>query len=115
MEKRFPIGHVLSVTTGKLLAPIDNLYKILDYMTGESLYTHELPEYSNKVKPYIFERYPELKEVDDSSVNRDNWEMWLKEQEDKYGKSLLIPKVDVHRTDGPIESFIRIKEELSKK
>jgi len=115
MGKKFHLGVVLSVTSGKLLAPIGNLYKILDYMTGEELYTHELPSYNKLCKPYILEKYPNLANVDTSEVNRDNWKEFLDKQVSIYGEYLEVPKAkDVKRIDDPISSWARITKELEK-
>jgi len=116
MGKKFDLGTILTVTTGKLLTPdIDNLYKILDYMTGEELFTHELPEYSRMCKPYILERYPNLANVDVSEVNKDNYKEFLDKQVSIYGEYLEVPKAkDVKRIDDPISSWARITSELKK-
>ena len=45
----YDLGTVLSVTTGTLLTKIGNVYKILNYMTGDNLFTHQLPRVSKEV------------------------------------------------------------------
>ncbi len=60
MEK-FHIGTVLSVTAGFLLAPeprMKNVYKILNYMTGDDLFTHQLPRALGEVRPEINKQLP---------------------------------------------------------
>ena len=41
--REFPLGVVLSITTGKLLCPIGDVYDILNFLTGDNLFTHQLP------------------------------------------------------------------------
>ena len=67
--KKFHILDVLSVTTGRLLSPrgMDGIYDILGFMTGEDLFTHQLPRASDVCKPYLLRRFPKL----DSSKMRD--------------------------------------------
>lgn len=60
MSKRFTLGVVLSVTTGKLLCPFDELHEFLDYLTGQSLFTHQLPRAADSARPYIFSIYPDV-------------------------------------------------------
>lgn len=68
VEREFDIGDVLSVTTGVLLcsvsgtrrSPIEGVYDILNYMTGESLYTHQLPRVCKEAAPVILARYPQF-------------------------------------------------------
>ncbi|MGN6724099.1 MAG: DUF7736 domain-containing protein [Marmoricola sp.] len=61
----FHIGDVLSVTTGRLVSPshIDGIYRILNFMTGDDLFTHELPRASRECEPHLREQLPELAKV----------------------------------------------------
>ena len=45
MSRDFHIGDILSVTTGRLVSPrrMDGVYDILNFMTGDNLFTHQLP------------------------------------------------------------------------
>jgi len=70
-EKQYHISTILCITTGRLVAhtklgyqyPIYAVYDILDYMSGESLYTHALPRVADEAKPVILALYPQLAEV----------------------------------------------------
>lgn len=69
MSKSFTLDAVLTVTSGILLTPIDELYKILDYLTGQQLFTHQLPRAADFAKPHILKKYPELKNIDIPEVS----------------------------------------------
>ena len=60
--KQFHLGDVLSITTGRLVSPrhIDGVYDILNFMTGDNLFTHQLPRASDECKPYLVEQFPQL-------------------------------------------------------
>lgn len=60
--KTFPLGTVLSVTTGLLLSPdgIGGVYEILNHMTGDNLYTHQLPRVSRECEPHLLRQFPVL-------------------------------------------------------
>ena len=60
MSKQFHLGDVLSVTSDFLLSPrkIDGVYDILNYMTGDDLYTHQLPRASKECKPWLLRKHP---------------------------------------------------------
>ncbi len=90
--KKFHLGDVLSITTGRLVSPrhIDGVYDILGFMTGESLFTHQLPRAGDACKPALFEQHPQLKDVDASNVNEKNYKQWLAEQVAKYGEKLSV-------------------------
>jgi hypothetical protein len=94
---------------------MDGIYDILDFMTGDSLFTHQLPRVSDECKPYLLEQFPELKGVDASGVNTKNWKEWLDEQVAKYGEKLvvkLIPKT-AHTVKNPVEEMFEMKEKVS--
>lgn len=90
MKQRFDLGTVLSITTGTLLTPIDNIYKILNHISGRELFTHELPEVAKQVSAIILYQYPELKKVDTSKVNTTNWKSFLEEQIKLYGNTFRL-------------------------
>ena len=48
-SKRFHISDILSITTGRLVATrhVEGIYDILGFMTGEELFTHQLPRASS--------------------------------------------------------------------
>lgn len=58
--KQFDLATVLSVTTGRLLCDMDNVYAILNHITGDNLFTHALPRASRFASPLILAKYPEL-------------------------------------------------------
>ena len=89
-KESFSLGTVLSVTTGKLLCPIDGVYRILNFMTGDNLFTHQLPRVSRECAPHLLKQFPALADVDVSTVTPDNWQAWLHEQEAKHGDVLEV-------------------------
>lgn len=102
--KRFKLGQILSVTTGILLCDIDGLYGILNYLTGDELYTHALPRASRESAPWLKRRLPFLNEIELPEVNKDNWESVVEQLEKQYGKYHKlqpIPK-DEHQVIDPI-------------
>ena len=56
MEKEFTTGQVLSAATGILMCEIGAVYEILNYMTGESLMTHQLPRVIREAQPVLLKR-----------------------------------------------------------
>ena len=59
---KFPLGTVLSVTTGRLLSPdgIGGVYAILSHMTGDTLYTHQLPRALDACAGPLLAQHPDL-------------------------------------------------------
>lgn len=66
--KAFSVRTILSVTTGRLLTesagPDDNglgdMYRLLEWMTGESPFTHQLPRFGKECEPWLLGWFPEL-------------------------------------------------------
>lgn len=61
-KKRFHISDVLSITTGRLVSNrhIGGVYDILGFMTGENLFTHQLPRASEQCRPFLAAQFPQL-------------------------------------------------------
>lgn len=100
--RQFQLGDVLSITTGKLVSPrlIDGVYDILNYMTRDNLFTHQLPRAMRECAPWVLRQHPQLGEIDASSVSKGCWQDWLSEQVDRFGETLdvePIPRDDHER------------------
>jgi hypothetical protein len=60
--KVFHISDVLTVTTGRLVSAshMDGVYDILNFLTGDSLYTHALPRAMKECEPWLRAQFPTL-------------------------------------------------------
>ena len=95
--KDFHIGDILSITTGKLVSPrhMKGVYDILDWMTGESLFTHQLPRVGREAKPILLAMHPQLARVDENAeINPGNIDAWLASRVAEFGEVLPVPKFD---------------------
>ena len=110
-QKHFPLGDILSITTGRLVSrtEVDGVYRILNYMTSSDLFTHQLPRASTVCAPVLLSQHPQLrdvivpKEFDDSAHV---WR-WLAEQEANYGATLPVASLngDEYEVCNPIEEL----------
>ena len=59
MTRDFPLGTVLSVTDGRLLSPdgIGGIYAILNFLTGDDLFTHQPPRASDECRPWLLRQH----------------------------------------------------------
>lgn len=64
--KRFHISDILSGITGRLVSRggIDGIYRILNHMTGDDLYTHQLPRAFRACAPALKEQFPDLADAE---------------------------------------------------
>lgn len=63
--KQFKLSQVLSITTGRLLCEMGDVYEILNFITGDNLFTHALPRASRFAEPLILEAHPKLAITDE--------------------------------------------------
>lgn len=63
--RTFPLGDVLTITTGRLVAAggMDAVYEILNFLTGDSLHTTQLPRAKRWAAPLILDANPKLRAV----------------------------------------------------
>jgi hypothetical protein len=110
----FETGVVLSITTGKLLCEMGRVYDILNYMTGDNLFTHQLPRVVQECKPILLQQHPELATIDANEVNKDNWQECLASYVEQVGDLLeVLPIMDdnVHEAIDPIEEAVAMMGE----
>lgn len=60
--KSFPIGVVLTLTTDHLVSPshMDGVYEALRFLTGEDVYTHQIPRVMRECGPWLKTQFPLL-------------------------------------------------------
>jgi hypothetical protein len=105
-SKLFDLGSILSVTTGIMLVEdIGKLYKILNYMTGENLFTHQLLRASKSCAESLLTQFPKLREVTGDDVDTGNWQDWLTCQKKEFGWFFdVIPKTSSYEAQNPQDS-----------
>lgn len=62
MAKQFHISDVLSITTGRLVSTrhMQGVYEILNFLTGDQLFTHQLPRAQRECEPWLRTQFPQL-------------------------------------------------------
>ena len=99
VAKNFHIGIVLSITGDKLMSPteppIDGVYQILNYMTDDNLFTHQLPRACKECRPALLKQYPALANWADD-VTPENFRERLADAEKQFGKELSVEPLAQH-------------------
>lgn len=85
--RTFPLGVVLSASTGRLLCPLPDLHEALEYMVSSPVLAHAVPSIAPFVRADIWRQHPDLHGVDASGVTRENWSEWLDEQVALFGET----------------------------
>lgn len=107
--KAFATADVLGTITGRLLGEIGGIYQVLNWMTGESVYTHQLPRIGREARPVILAMHPQLQQAMDEreQISPENWREWLQTWEDRYGPTIAVPKfnADTHERIDPLSEL----------
>ncbi len=111
-EKIFPICDVLSVATGRLMGGIGGVYEVLNWMTGESLMTHQIPRVSREALPVLLARHPSLIDAvaEACNVTTANYATWLETWTDRYGAEIAVPTMDAdaHERIDPMSELVEM-------
>jgi len=109
MTQAFPLAHVLSIIGSKpLTEDIDDIYKLLNFMTGEDLYTHQLIRARQEVVPHVLRQNPQLSGYDDTNVTPTNWRETLAGMEARYGKFIPLTSIPDYKPLDPITEAERM-------
>lgn len=92
--KQFDLAHVVTAATGIMLTPdVGGMYRILGWMTGEDLMTHQIPRAFGPCQEALLRAFPQLAEIDRNSIGPHNWAQRLAELKEQYGDSFDVPKL----------------------
>lgn len=112
--KEFHISDVLSITTGRLVSTrhIGGVYDILNWMSGENLFTHQLPRVGREAGHVLLAAFPELAaaQEDAERVTADNCDNFVAKMVARFGATRKVPKLN----DGQHESIDPMSELVEK-
>lgn len=74
--KSYHLTAILNITTGRLLSSMYDIYDVLNHITGDNLFTHQLPRACRFAAPILLAKYPELS-VYSSQPAMDSLTRWL--------------------------------------
>lgn len=109
--RQFPIGAVLSVTTGRLVSEnhISGVYSVLNWMSGVSLFTRQLPRVGREAAPVILAMHPHLAgaQAEAERVTEQNLGCWLRVWQRRYGETIAVPRLtrDQHERIDPLSEL----------
>jgi hypothetical protein len=93
-ERLFHLGDILTITTGLLVSPrhVEGIYDILNFMTGDNLFTHQLPRAMDECAPVLLAQHPQLRavQVPEEFDGKEHVDQWLAEQVMRYGEQLSV-------------------------
>jgi len=108
-KKAFHIGDVLSAYSGYLVSNrhMAGVYETLNFLTGDNLFTHQLPRAMDECRGWLEKQHPLLKEIDCSGLNPETLPAWLDQIVAQYGETLEIEPLptDGHEFREPLEEL----------
>lgn len=107
--KKFPLEVVVSALHGVLLCKIDQVYEVLNFLTGDNLFTHQLPRAGKVCRIPVFKQHPFLKDIDVLNINRDNWAQKLADLKVKYPNEIELQPIANWTHLDPVEEMIDMK------
>lgn len=109
MPREFDISDVLTVTTGRLVSTrhVEGVYDILGYMSGEALFTHQLPRVLREAKPILLAQHPQLAGVDATKVTPENVAEHVAGWRAEFGDTLPVSPMneDQHERIDPVSEL----------
>lgn len=108
---KFSSGQIVSVVTGVMACEMDEIYLILNYMTGDDLYTHQLPRAATACEEYIKKQCKWADSVDTSTLSPKTYKDWIKKLNDTYGEwhDLEPLPVGIWQKKNPISELIEMR------
>ncbi len=97
-QKLFQLGDILSITTEKLVSKrrMDGVYDILNFMTRDNLFTHQLGRACNECKPSLLAQHPQLAAITGDEVTPENFNAWIEAQCAEHGEKLMVQQLPEH-------------------
>lgn len=92
------------------MGKIGGVYEVLSWMTGESVYTHQIPRISREAEPVLIAAHPALAQAvaEAEQVNPVNVAVWRDLWLERYGPTIAVPrfKAEDHEAIDPISELV---------
>ncbi len=122
-KKSFPIAKILNFADGRLLTSIDDVYEFANFMTGDNLFTHQLPRAFRAIEPVLkkqlsFLASPEFATDQQwltdalarGSDARTTINLWLVNMSAKYGAEHLVSPLAEWMQQDPVSELVQMRE-----
>lgn len=86
---KFTCADLATVATGHLFVPVERLYEIYNFLTGDNLYTHQLPRAFRFADLHIDEQFPTIAPAMRAAkgfINPQTYQAMLAQWEKEYGQ-----------------------------
>jgi hypothetical protein len=97
MEQRtFDLAEFISASTGYLVSDMSSVYEVLNFVSGDELYTHQLPRVSEEFRDVFFKEHPEYAPIleESKTVTTENWEEKLADWKARFGETITLTPME---------------------
>jgi len=105
----FPTLDVLGAATGRLIADIGGIYKVLSFAAGEDVYTHQLPRVGREFAAHLKTYRPDLLPCFDEAerVTRETYKDIGADWVARFGETIEVRRMgaDGHKRINPISEL----------
>jgi hypothetical protein len=115
---KFHPSVVATIIVGNMLSynRMEGVYKILNHMTGEAVFTHQIGRIMQEASPVLKKALPEFTEwVNESGyglvLDEDSHKEWLGRLTKRWGEELEVPVMDVNQHES-IDPFSELAEKM---
>lgn len=109
-SKLFSTPIILTVITGTLYGEMQELYDILRFLTGEGIFTHQIPRALKECGPALREQIPQLKDL---VVPEKDVLLWVAQHIANLGGSMLVHPLPegTYTAKDPVQELVDIRED----
>ena len=95
-EEYFDFGTILSITTGRLLAPngFSDVNDLINFLMDDDVTETGCVFVSDKIKAEVLRQHPFLKDISTYGLNKDNWQTWINDVGKIYGCQKLALRLE---------------------
>ena len=108
---KFSTLTIVSVLTGKQLGRIDDVYKILDFMTADAVFTHQIPRAMRTCRPELQRQFPDLAQITPEQITPENYIEVCRRITEQHGPEKDVSPLPpgVWQPKDPIEELLEMQ------
>lgn len=114
-RRKFALADILNITTGLLFTPVERLYDVANFLSGESLFTHQLPKAFKIYGPVVKRQLKQIAHIafEEGEVTPENYLEVLADLEAAHGNEFELearPDLWADETAGVVGDLVEMTD-----